>query len=118
MQRPGEHRCPRSRVRPGGRQCLDRRTRSAATPGVARLLAERRGNVVVLSGNNRGKMDRIEAIVRARLNVLADKPWVIEPDALPKLQLALDTADAASKSPGNNRTVMVRSGFIDSSSWG
>lgn len=58
-----------------------------------RLLAERRGNVVVLSGNNRGKMDRIGAVVRGRLNVLADKPWVIEPDALPKLQLALDTAD-------------------------
>jgi predicted dehydrogenase len=58
-----------------------------------RMLAERRGNVVVLSGNNREKIDRIEASVRAGLNVLADKPWIIEPEAFPKLQAALDTAD-------------------------
>jgi hypothetical protein len=58
-----------------------------------RLLAERRGNVVVLAGNNRGKMDRILALVRARLNVLADTPWIIEPEALPQLQAALDTAE-------------------------
>jgi predicted dehydrogenase len=60
---------------------------------LARMLAERRGNVVVLSGNNREKMDRIEAIVRAGLNVLADKPWIIEPEAFPKLHAALDIAD-------------------------
>jgi len=58
-----------------------------------RMLAERRGNVVVLSGNNREKIDRIEASVRAGLNVLADKPWIIEPEAFPKLQKVLDTAD-------------------------
>jgi len=60
---------------------------------LARMLAERRGNVVVLSGNNRRKMERIEAIVRAGLNVLADKPWIIEPDAFSKLQSALEVAD-------------------------
>jgi len=58
-----------------------------------RMLAERHGNVVVISGNNQHKIDRIAAIVRARMNVLADKPWIIEPEALPKLQKALDTAD-------------------------
>jgi predicted dehydrogenase len=58
-----------------------------------RMLADRRGNVVVLSGNNREKMDRIEASVRAGLNVLADKPWIIEPEAFPKLHAALDAAD-------------------------
>jgi len=58
-----------------------------------RMLAERRGNVVVLSGNNRGKIDRIAAAVRAGLHVLADKPWIIEPDDLPKLQAALETAE-------------------------
>jgi hypothetical protein len=58
-----------------------------------RMLAERRGNVVVLSGNNREKIDRIEAGVRADLNVVADKPWIIEPEAFPKLQAALNTAD-------------------------
>ncbi len=58
-----------------------------------RMLAERHGNVVVLSGKNQGKIDRILGIVRARLNVLADKPWIIEPEAFPKLQAALDTAN-------------------------
>jgi predicted dehydrogenase len=57
------------------------------------MLAERPGNVVVLSGNNREKIDRIEAIVSAGMNVLADKPWIIESEAFPKLQAALDMAD-------------------------
>jgi predicted dehydrogenase len=58
-----------------------------------RMLAERRGNVVVLSGNNRHKIDRLLACVRAGLHVLADKPWIIEPEAFPKLQAVLDAAD-------------------------
>lgn len=58
-----------------------------------RMLKERRGNVVVLSGNNQWKIDRLETSVRAGLNVLADKPWIIEPEAMPKLQAALDAAD-------------------------
>ena len=60
---------------------------------LARMLTEQRGNVVVLSGNNRNKMDRIDAIVRAGLSVLADKPWIIEPEAFSKLRAALDMAD-------------------------
>lgn len=59
-----------------------------------RLLAERPGNVVILSGRNRGKIDRIKAAVEAGLHVLADKPWVIAAEDLPKLQSALDTAEA------------------------
>ena len=59
-----------------------------------RLLTERPGNVVVLSGRNRNKIDYILAAVNAGLHVLADKPWVIAPDALLKLETALNTADA------------------------
>jgi predicted dehydrogenase len=59
---------------------------------LGRLLEERPGNVVILSGRNRGKIDTILACVEAGLNVLADKPWVIEPDGLPKLEAALSTA--------------------------
>jgi predicted dehydrogenase len=59
-----------------------------------RLLDERPGNVVVLSGRNRVKIDRIRAAVRAGLHVLADKPWVLEPDDLPKLAAVLDEAEA------------------------
>ena len=39
-----------------------------------RMLRERPGNLVVLSGRNRGKIDRILASVRGGLNVLADSP--------------------------------------------
>ena len=60
---------------------------------MARMLHERPGNVVVISGRNRGKIDRIKASVDAGLNVLADKPWIIEPADLPKLESALNTAD-------------------------
>ncbi len=58
-----------------------------------RMLAERRGNLVVLSGNNQPKLDRLLASVRAGLHVLADKHWIIEPEAWPKLEAALEAAD-------------------------
>jgi predicted dehydrogenase len=66
----------------------------ACPDALPRLLRERPGNVVVLSGRNRGKIDSILASVQAGLNVLADKPWVIDGDDLPKLQAALDSAEA------------------------
>jgi predicted dehydrogenase len=58
-----------------------------------RMIAERPGNVVVLSGRNRRKIDLIQASVNAGLHVLADKPWIIRADDLPKLEATL--ADAA-----------------------
>ena len=58
------------------------------------MLREKPGNVVVLSGRNKGKMDRIEACVGAGLNVLADKPWLIETADFPKLEATLAAADA------------------------
>jgi predicted dehydrogenase len=60
---------------------------------LGRLLKERPGNAVVISGRNRGKIDRIKASVSAGLNVLADKPWVCASADLPKLQAALDEAE-------------------------
>lgn len=60
-----------------------------------RMLREKPGNAVVLSGRNKGKMDRIEACVSAGLNVLADKPWLIESADFPKLERTL--AEAARK---------------------
>lgn len=58
-----------------------------------RMLEERRGNVVVISGRNRGKIGRIKAAVEAGLNVLADKPWIIDPDDVPMLESALSEAE-------------------------
>ena len=59
-----------------------------------RMLKEHPGNVVVLSGKNGVKMDRILASVKAGINVLADKPWILKSADLPKLDAALAEADA------------------------
>jgi predicted dehydrogenase len=65
----------------------------AGPDALARMLRERPGNVVALSGRNRGKVDRILACVEAGLSVLADKPWLVEPDGFPKLERALELAE-------------------------
>jgi predicted dehydrogenase len=57
-----------------------------------RMLRERPGNVLILTGRNRPKMDRIRAGVAAGLNVLADKPWIISSAELPNLERALEEA--------------------------
>jgi predicted dehydrogenase len=57
-----------------------------------RMVAERPGNVVVLSGRNRRKIDLIQASVKAGLHVLADKPWIIRSADLPKLEATLAEA--------------------------
>jgi predicted dehydrogenase len=59
-----------------------------------RMLRERPGNVVVLSGRNRVKIDRIAASVGAGLNVLGDKPWILKSEDLAKLEATLADADA------------------------
>jgi predicted dehydrogenase len=66
----------------------------AAPDSLPRLLRERPGNVVILSGRNRPKIDQILASVQAGLHVLADKPWVLRSDDLPRLEAALAEADA------------------------
>ncbi len=58
-----------------------------------RMIAERPGQVVVMSGRNRGKIGRIQASIDAGLHVLADKPWIIEAADLPKLAEALQAAE-------------------------
>ena len=57
-----------------------------------RMIAERPGNVVVLSGRNRRKIDLIQASIDAGLHVLADKPWIINAADLPKVEATLAEA--------------------------
>lgn len=57
-----------------------------------RMLDEKKGNVVVLAGNNRLKTDYIKKSVDAGLNVFADKPMVISPDKLSELEEAFKIA--------------------------
>ncbi len=57
-----------------------------------KMLEDRPGNVVVLSGNNKKKADYIIKSVSAGLNVLADKPMIITPEAFPTLEEAFRVA--------------------------
>ncbi|MBK8882908.1 MAG: oxidoreductase [Bacteroidales bacterium] len=58
----------------------------------AKMLSEKAGNVVVLSGNNKKKAEYITKSVTAGLNVLADKPMIIDPDDFPSLESAFTSA--------------------------
>jgi predicted dehydrogenase len=58
-----------------------------------RMCTERPGNVVVIAGRCRNKMERIRASLDAGLNVLADKPWIVHAAELPELESALALAE-------------------------
>jgi predicted dehydrogenase len=57
-----------------------------------KMLSEKAGNVVVLSGNNRKKAEYITKSINAGLNVLADKPMIISPEDFPAIENAFKTA--------------------------
>ncbi|MGQ9620261.1 MAG: putative oxidoreductase C-terminal domain-containing protein [Bacteroidales bacterium] len=58
-----------------------------------KMIADKPGNVVVLSGNNKKKADYILSSIKAGFNVLADKPMVITPEDFPKLEEAFRIAE-------------------------
>jgi len=60
---------------------------------MAALLRDKPGDIVVFTGKNRGKIDRIVSAIEAGLHVLADKPWIIASSDMPKLQHALELAE-------------------------
>jgi len=57
-----------------------------------KMLSERKGNVVVLAGNNKRKIDYINQSIDAGLNVLADKPMVIDYAGFERLEQAFTKA--------------------------
>lgn len=66
----------------------------ASSDFLTRMLTERPGNVVILSGRNHRKIEYLEAVIEAGLHVLADKPWIIESGDLPRLESVLNRAQA------------------------
>ena len=58
-----------------------------------RMIAEKKGNVVVLSGNNQKKTEYILGSLQNQLNVLADKPMVIDSKGFQQLKQAFDVAE-------------------------
>jgi predicted dehydrogenase len=57
-----------------------------------KMLAEKAGNVVVLSGNNKKKAEYISRSVSSGFNILADKPMIIDPADFPALKADFDLA--------------------------
>ena len=58
-----------------------------------RMIAERKGNVMITAGNNRLKTEYIKRAVEAGFNVLADKPMVINTQNFELLKQAFETAE-------------------------
>ncbi len=58
-----------------------------------KMLKEKTGNVVVLSGNNKRKTEYITKSLKAGFNVLADKPMVIDAAGFEMLKQAFTTAE-------------------------
>lgn len=57
------------------------------------MLTNKKGNVVLISGNNQRKTDYIYQSIAAGLNVLADKPMAINPDNFELLKKAFILAE-------------------------
>jgi len=58
-----------------------------------KLFEERFGDIAILSGRNNEKIDTIKACVDSGFNVLADKPWVIDPAKFETLRYVLDESE-------------------------
>lgn len=58
-----------------------------------KMLTEKPGNVMIVAGNNAKKTEYIQKAVDAGINVLADKPMVITPEAFPTLEKTFKTAE-------------------------
>jgi len=56
-----------------------------------KLIADKKGDIVVIAGKNNAKMAAIERLNRAGFSVLADKPWVISEKSLPLLRTAMQS---------------------------
>ncbi len=59
---------------------------------LAQMRREPPGAVVALSGRNDTKIDYIEAALQTGQHVFADKPWIINEQAFPRLEKALQLA--------------------------
>jgi predicted dehydrogenase len=62
---------------------------------VDRLLSERRGDVAMVAGKNDAKLDSIARLHEAGFFVLGDKPWLIEPTQLDRLEAVAGTSPLA-----------------------
>ncbi len=62
------------------------------TDYLEKMLSEKPGNVMMVAGNNAKKTEYIQKAIEAGINVFADKPMVITPEAFPLLEQTFKTA--------------------------
>ena len=60
---------------------------------LGKMVEEKPGNVMVVAGNNARKIEYINTAINNGINVLADKPMIIQPNQFSTLKSALETAD-------------------------
>jgi len=58
-----------------------------------KMLAEKPGNVMMVAGNNAKKTEYIQKAIEAGIDVFADKPMVITPEAFPVLEQTFKIAE-------------------------
>lgn len=58
-----------------------------------RFVREQPGNTVILSGRNRPKIELMRLAAENCLHVVADKPWIVDHDDFPKLELLFQQAE-------------------------
>jgi predicted dehydrogenase len=75
---------------------------------LARLIADRRGDVVVLAGRNASKLATIARLHGEGFHVLADKPWLTSSAALPSLHDATAGAPLAMDIMTERHEVLAR----------
>lgn len=83
------------------------RLHEAADP-LATLIADRRGDVVVLAGRNASKLTTIARLHEQGFHVLADKPWLTSSAALPHLREATAGAPLAMDIMTERHEVLAR----------
>ena len=59
-----------------------------------KMISERKGNVVILAGNNKNKTDYIYRSIASKLNVLSDKPMAINREGFVLLEKTYQKADS------------------------
>src|SRR5207245_5113110 len=63
-----------------------------------RLVAERRGDAVILAGKNGGKARTIRRLHESGFHVLADKPWLVQTADLVPIRASIVDAGGAAES--------------------
>ena len=64
---------------------------TTAQDPLGKLVAERRGDVVILAGRNGGKAATMRRLHESGFHVLADKPWLVEPGDLEHVRASLES---------------------------